>query len=83
MKAFGFLTLPTPFVPRTAIALRFLLPITAPTPERPAARCKSLTIAEYKTPFSPERPIEETRINGSWCLVLMAGSVSQTVLPQM
>ena len=34
----------TPMVPCTAIALRFLDPITAPTPLRPAARCKSLTM---------------------------------------
>ena len=32
-------------VPRTAMAFRFLLPMTAPTPERPAARCRSLTTA--------------------------------------
>ena len=31
----------TPRVPRTAMALRFLDPITAPTPERPAARSRS------------------------------------------
>jgi len=45
MKAFGSRTLDTPLVPRQAIAFRFLLPITAPTPERPAARCRSLTTA--------------------------------------
>ena len=28
----------------TATALRFLDPMTAPTPERPAARCRSLTM---------------------------------------
>ena len=42
MKRLGSST-PTPTVPCTAIALRFLEPITAPTPERPAARCRSLT----------------------------------------
>ena len=31
----------TPRVPRTAIAFRFLDPMTAPTPERPAARSRS------------------------------------------
>ena len=34
-----------PLVPRMATALRFFEPITAPTPERPAARCRSLTTA--------------------------------------
>ena len=33
-----------PLVPRMATALRFFEPITAPTPERPAARCRSLTM---------------------------------------
>ena len=36
----------TPLVPRIATALRFFEPITAPTPERPAARCRSLTMQE-------------------------------------
>ncbi len=35
----------TPFVPRTAMALRCFEPITAPTPERPAARNLSFTMA--------------------------------------
>ena len=40
MHTHGFVRVATgtPKVPRTAIALRFLDPITAPTPERPAAR---------------------------------------------
>ena len=42
MKRFGSSTV-TPFVPRTATALSCFEPITAPTPERPAARCRSLT----------------------------------------
>jgi hypothetical protein len=63
MNAFGSLTL-TPSVPRMATAFRFLDPITVPTPERPAARCMSLTTQAYFTPFSPETPIEATRISG-------------------
>ena len=43
------------------MALRFLLPITAPTPERPAARCRSLTTAANSTWFSPAPPMLETR----------------------
>ena len=45
MNSFGSAMLPTPLVPRTAIAFRFFEPITAPTPERPAARCRSFTTA--------------------------------------
>ena len=44
-NAFASRTLPTPLVPRTATALRFFDAITVPTPERPAARCRSLTTA--------------------------------------
>jgi len=81
MKAFGSLMFPTPFVPRTAIAFSILLPATAPTPERPAARCRSLTIAAYSTWLSPARPIVEMRISGSWCAFFSISSVCQTVLP--
>ena len=42
MKRFGSSTV-TPFVPRTAMALSCFEPMTAPTPERPAARCRSFT----------------------------------------
>jgi hypothetical protein len=82
MKAAGSRTLPTPLVPRTAIAFRFLAPITAPTPERPAARCRSLITPAKRQPASPARPIEETRICGSWCFVLRRCSVSHVVRPQ-
>src|SRR3546814_17599697 len=51
-------------LPRTAMAFTFLEPITAPTPERQAARCKSFTMAAYNTRFSPALPIEQTRISG-------------------
>ena len=43
--------------PRQAIALRFLLPITAPMPVRPAAREPMLRMQAYLTRFSPARPI--------------------------
>jgi hypothetical protein len=43
MKPCGSSTL-TPREPRTATAFRFFEPMTAPTPERPAARCRSLTM---------------------------------------
>ena len=43
MKRLGSSTL-TPTVPWTATAFRFFEPMTAPTPERPAARCRSLTM---------------------------------------
>ena len=49
MNSLGLAILPTPLVPRTAMAFKFLLPITAPTPERPAARCRSLTTAANST----------------------------------
>jgi hypothetical protein len=81
MNALGSRMLPTPLVPRTAIALRFLLPMTVPTPDRPAARCRSLTTAAYNTPFSPALPMLETRVSGSCRLLLSVASVSHTLLP--
>ncbi len=70
MNSRGLARLPTPSVPRTAIAFRFFDPITAPTPERPAARCRSLTTAAYSTWFSPAPPMLETRTSGSCSCVL-------------
>ena len=46
----------TLFLPLAMIALRFLLPITAPVPQRPAIR-SSLTIPAKRTLFSPAGPI--------------------------
>ncbi len=83
MKAAGLSILPTPLVPRTAIALRFLAPITVPTPERPAARCMSLTTAENRQPPSPAWPMVATRSWGSWCTLCRVASASQAVLPQI
>ncbi len=83
MNAAGSLTLPTPLVPRTAMALRFFEPITVPTPERPAARCRSFTTAAYRQPVSPAGPMPETRTCGSWNLFLSQASVSHVDLPQI
>ena len=82
MNSFGLAMPVVPRVPRTAIALRFFDPITAPTPERPAARCRSFTMPANSTPFSPARPMDDTRISGSWCCFLIVSSVCQTVVPQ-
>jgi len=71
----------TPLVPRIATAFRFFDPITAPTPERPAARCRSLTMQANSTWFSPATPIEDTRTSGSCSSCLICSSVSQQLLP--
>jgi hypothetical protein len=49
-------------VPRTATALSFLAPITAPTPERAAIRPRSLTIPLIKEIFSDAGPMQAIRI---------------------
>jgi hypothetical protein len=56
--------------------------MTAPTPERPAARWRSFTMPAKRTPFSPARPIAATRICGSWWARWISSSVCQTVFPQ-
>ena len=83
MKATGSLILPTPFVPRTATAFRFLEAITVPTPERPAARCRSLIIPAYKHPASADRPTAAILSKGSWYFLCKISSASQTDLPQI
>ena len=50
------------FVPLTATALRFLLPITAPMPVRPMARNSSFIMAANLQSFSPASPMADTRI---------------------
>src|SRR2546425_10579113 len=52
-------------VPRTAIALTFFEPITAPTPERPAARDLSLMTQATRLRVSPAGPIPLMRAEGS------------------
>ena len=81
-KRIGSLMPETPRVPRTATALRFFDAITVPTPERPAARCRSLMIAEYRQPASAERPTQATRSCGSLYFSWRSSSVSHTDLPQ-
>ena len=71
----------TPPVPRTAMALRFLEPMTAPTPLRPAARCLSFMIDAKRTRFSPAGPMHETMASWTPVSALMVSSVSQTPLP--
>ena len=83
MNASASWTLPIPPVPRTATAFRFFDAITVPTPERPAARCLSFMIAEYRQPCSAVRPIQAMRICGSWWVWRTISSVSQADLPQM
>ena len=50
----------TPCVPRTTMALSCLEPMTAPTPERPAARPMSFITALILTRFSPAGPMHMT-----------------------
>src|SRR3970282_1405768 len=59
-KAAGSATWTAP-LPRTAIALRFLAPTAAPTPERPAARDLSLITQAERTRVSPALPLPEVR----------------------
>ena len=80
INAIGSLTV-TPTVPRTTTALRFFDPITAPTPDRPAALSISFTIAAYKAPFSPAKPMEATRTSLSPRRSRRVVSVSHTDLP--
>ncbi|MPM94275.1 hypothetical protein SDC9_141421 [bioreactor metagenome] len=71
----------TPLVPLTTIALRFLEPITAPTPLRPAALWSSFMMLAKRTLFSPAGPIHATLASGS-CFARRAAVVSGTFLPQ-
>src|SRR5260370_628917 len=64
MNSAGRATL-TPRVPRTATAFRFFEPITAPTPDRPAARCLSLMMQAKRTRFSPAGPMQAMRVFGT------------------
>ena len=80
-KRMGSLMLPTPLVPRQTSAFRFLDAMTVPTPERPAARCRSFTTAAYRQPCSAARPTQAMRMSGSWCLACRRSSVSHTEVP--
>ena len=48
----------TPRVPRTAMALQFFDPITAPVPVRAAALPTLQSIVAYTTWFSPAGPMD-------------------------
>jgi hypothetical protein len=56
--------------PLTTTAFKFLEPITAPTPARPAARPLSFMIDENKTRFSPAGPIQATLALGSVSVII-------------
>ena len=47
------------------MALRFFEPITAPTPDRPAARPMSLITQAKRTRFSPAGPMQATLASGA------------------
>ena len=66
--------------PRTTTAFRFLDPMTAPTPARPAARSRSFMMAANSTCFSPAGPITAV-LALAWVSPRRASSVSWVVLP--
>ena len=66
--------------PRMAIAFRFLEPITAPRPLRPATR-RSLTMQASLASFSPAGPMQEMRAFWSPSLSLMVCWVSAVAMP--
>ena len=66
--------------PRTAMALRFFDPITAPGPVRPACLPPSLAMPAYRTRFSPAGPILATLYIPPSC-ALTARSVADVPIP--
>ncbi len=68
-------------VPLTATAFRFLDPMTAPTPDRPAARSLSLIIAAIRDNFSPAGPIAKIFAFLPWASFRIS-VVSETTFPQ-
>ena len=52
-------------LPRTAMALMFFDPMTAPIPERPLTRLPLDTSAAKRTRFSPATPIDATWMSQS------------------
>ena len=68
-------------VPRTAMAFRFFEPITAPTPDRPAARNLSFTMAAKSTWFSPAGPMAATEQSGTPVSARIRSSVSKIPEP--
>ncbi len=61
--------------PRTAIALRFFEPMTAPTPPLPAALCLSLIMELIRTCRSPAGPMQAT-LAALWVSDLTVSSVA-------
>ena len=68
-------------LPDNATALRFLEPMTAPTPPRPACRPSLLMVAN-RTRFSPAVPTAATRTASLPSSARMAASVSAALRPQ-
>ncbi len=69
------------FDPRTAIAFRFLSPITAPTPRR-LALDRPCSMEAKKTRFSPARPMEATAAFGSFSSWRISSAVSSVPRPR-
>ena len=68
-------------LPLTTTALSFLEPMTAPTPERPAARPLSFMMQEMRESFSPACPMDATCVPLPWRSIRMS-SVSLLSRPQ-
>ncbi len=79
---FSFSTTGTFFLPRTARALRPFDPMTAPIPERPAARPLFVITADIKEILSPAGPIQATR-RSLPCSPFNRSSVSWVSFPQI
>ena len=57
----------TAWLPAATIAFRFLLPMMAPMPPRPAARSRSFMMAANSTRFSPAGPMQATEALAAVC----------------
>ena len=68
------------FDPRTAMALRFLSPMTAPTPSR-LALARPCSMEAKKTLCSPARPMDDTCTFGSPSSWRMSSAVSSVPKP--
>ena len=69
-------------LPWTATALSFLEPMTAPSPERPAARPLLFITEAMRASFSPAGPMQAT-CRSLPCSCLRISSVSKVSLPQI
>ena len=68
-------------LPRTAIAFRFLEPITAPRPVRPAMRPRSLAMSAKRTMRSPAGPMADTLYSSEPSSRRTASSVAKVSRP--